>query len=352
MATPKKQASGNWRIQVFSHKENGKNKYVSFTAPTKAAANRLAAEFQENKLNESSPQNLTVKQAVDRYIEMRTSVVSPSTLRTYRGYAKHYTSLENIRLGSLTTANLQDYVNSISGRMTPKSVRSVYGLLISAISTFCSRNFKVTLPQSVSIERHIPTDADVVNLLNQASPALRKAILLSSTGTLRRCEVCGLKYKDVLYDFNAVYIHSDFIKGETEWIHRDKTKTYSSERRVILPKEVIDELGHGDPEEYIINILPNSITMEFGRLRNKLGLKCKFHDLRHYAASILHAIGVPDQYIMERGGWKNDKILKSVYRNTLRDKSSNFTSIANEYFTKNIISREISLEDKEAQQSS
>lgn len=352
MATPKKLKSGNWRIQVFSHKENGKNKYISFTAPTKAEANRLAAEFQENKFNELKPQNLTVKQAIDRYIEMRTDVVSPSTLRTYRGYAKHYTSLENIRLGSLTSEHLQNYINSISKRMTPKSVKSMYGLLSSSISTFCDRKFKVTFPQSTPIKRHIPTDADVVNLVNLASPTLRKAILLSSTGTLRRCEVCGLKYKDILYDFNAVYVHSDFIKGEKEWVHRDTTKTKSSERRVILPKEVIDELGHGDPEEYIINILPNSITMEFGRLRKKLGLKCKFHDLRHYAASILHAIGVPDQYIMERGGWNNDKILKSVYRNTLEDKSSNFTTIANEYFSKNIISHKISHEDGESQETS
>lgn len=349
MATPKKLPSGNWRIQVFSHKENGKNKYISFTAPTKTEANRLAAEFQDNKFNEEQPQNITVKQAVNRYIETRTNVISPSTLRTYKGYAKQYTQLDNIRLGSLTTTKLQDYVNTISGRMTPRSVRSVYGLLISSITTFSKREFKVTMPQNVQIKRHIPTDKDIVNLMDQASPTLKKAILLSSIGTLRRCEICGLKYKDILYDFNAVYIHADYIKGDSGWIYRENTKTLDSARRVILPKEVIDALGQGKAEDFIIDILPNSITVEFGRLRDKLGLKCRFHDLRHYAASILHAIGIPDQYIMERGGWKNDKILKSVYRNILEDKSPNFTSLANKYFTEKIISHEISHEENERQ---
>lgn len=43
----------------------------------------------------------------------------------------------------------------------------------------------------------------------------------------------------------------------------------------------------------------------------------RFHDLRHYAASIMHAIGIPDQYILQRGGWSSDSVMKTVYRNTI-----------------------------------
>ena len=49
----------------------------------------------------------------------------------------------------------------------------------------------------------------------------------------------------------------------------------------------------------------------------------RFHDLRRYSASIMHAIGDPDQYIMERGGWKSDKVLKQVYRGTLNEYQKN-----------------------------
>lgn len=48
----------------------------------------------------------------------------------------------------------------------------------------------------------------------------------------------------------------------------------------------------------------------------------------------MHAIGVPDQYIMERGGWKSDKVLKQVYRGTLTEYQKKYTEMTNGYFEK------------------
>lgn len=344
MATPKKLPSGNWRIQVFSHKENGKNKYISFTAPTKAEANRLAAEFQATKHYESLPQNITVGMCVKNYIKGKTNILSPSTLKEYRGYLKYYSSIENIMLGSLNSSDLQKFVNDLALTKNPKTVRNIYSFLISSIRLYSDRNFRVTMPQKRIIERNLPTDADLKNLLNNANITLKKAILLASAGTLRRGEICALKYKDISYDFNAVYVHTDMVLGVNGWIHKEIPKTDSSTRRVVLPKEIIDFLGHGDDEEYVVPVKPSTITSDFINLRNRLGLKCTFHSLRHYAASILHSIGVPDVYIMERGGWGSDSVLKSVYRNALSDKTAHFTSMGNDYYEKNIISSEISHE--------
>ena len=58
----------------------------------------------------------------------------------------------------------------------------------------------------------------------------------------------------------------------------------------------------------------------------------RFHDLRHYCASVQHALGVPDAYIMQRGGWGNDRVLKEVYRHALKDKVSEMDDKANNYF--------------------
>lgn len=339
MATIKKTANGRWHAQVFSHTENGKRKYISFTGDTKQEVQLRVAEFQLNKKNESRPQNLTVEKAIEHYIESKCNILSPKTYKTYVSYRDYYKPVANIKIGNLSSQDLQLFINDLSKNVSPKTVSNIYSLLKSSIIQYCDRSFHVTMPKKKPVTYQVPTDADVNNLIQNANPRLKLAIILGSQG-MRRGEIASLKYSDVLYDFNALYIHSDIVQGVDGWVYKDTAKTDGSERRLIVPKEVIEMIGHGDPDAYILGILPSTITADFINLRKKLGLQCRFHDLRHYMASILHAIGVPDSYIMERGGWKNDSVLKSVYRNTLADKSIHYTSVANDYFKKNILEKQ------------
>lgn len=73
--------------------------------------------------------------------------------------------------------------------------------------------------------------------------------------------------------------------------------------------------------------------MRFKRALSKIGLPdFRFHDLRHYTASVMHAIGIPDQYIMGRGGWSSDGTLKRIYRNEIDDYSKKFTAKTLDHF--------------------
>ena len=83
---------------------------------------------------------------------------------------------------------------------------------------------------------------------------------------------------------------------------------------------------------------PGSLTSAFGRTIKKVGLPhFRFHDLRHYAATIMHAMGVPEAYVMERGGWKTNVVLNQVYRGTRSDFSKKYAKETNDYFGKNIL---------------
>lgn len=342
MAKAKKLKSGSWRVRVFSHNEtiNGRKtpKYVSFTAPTKSEAEMMATKFQNDK-ERFARCELTVLETVAKYIESKENILSPSTIRSYENIKnRQLAMIGSFRVDCLTNADLQHWINTLAAEKSAKTVKNAYGLVMAAISLYSDKVFKVTLPTRQPVEYSIPSDEDVKRLMDNARPDLKIAIALASVGTLRRGEICSLKYKDILRDFSAVYVHSDMVLDKNHnWIYKDIPKTSDSVRRVELPKEIIDMLGDGDPEEFIIKSSPAAITDVFCRLRDKLGLKCRFHDLRHYAASILHAIGVPDQYIMQRGGWSTDGTLKAVYRNTLSDKEKQFTDRANSYFSQNIL---------------
>mgnify|MGYP001150473510 CR=1 FL=1 len=46
----------------------------------------------------------------------------------------------------------------------------------------------------------------------------------------------------------------------------------------------------------------------------------------------MHAIGVPDQYIMQRGGWSSDQTLKAIYRQTLKNYEEKYTNMTLSHF--------------------
>ena len=345
MATPKKMDNGKWMIQVFSHVENGKRKYVRFYGATKAEAQRKASEFQDNKTTEESPQTMTIRKCLENYIENKSNILSPKTYREYARYingkSPKYKSVENIMVGSITSSDLQKFVNQLTTEYSPKTVRNIVSLLLAAISMYSTRKFNITLPQKVEPERHIPTDAEIKNLLSVSDPKMQLAIYLGSQG-LRRGEICALKYRDVLYDFHAIYINATLVQNkDDEWVYKPFPKTNKSTRQVILPKELFNLLGKGRPDDYILGLLPNQISERFIYRKKKLGLKCRFHDLRHYSVSIMHALGLPDAYIMEHNGYSSDSVMKSVYRHTLADKVNKYTSITNEYFEKNIMQQKM-----------
>ncbi len=85
---------------------------------------------------------------------------------------------------------------------------------------------------------------------------------------------------------------------------------------------------------------PDMITNQFGRMLKRNGIvnedgsaKYHFHCLRHFAVSYLHAkCHIPDAYIMARGGWENDDVLKNVYRHILDQEEKKNAEIANKAF--------------------
>lgn len=335
MAKAKKLPSGNWRVRVYAgDDEHGKKIYKSFTAATKREAEFLAAEYQMTGKQKAVPaRDMTLREAYARYIESKSNVLSPSTIREYKGCANRcLQELMHLKVKDLTQEEVQIAINHMAIDHSPKSVRNAHGLLSSVLSIYYPElQLHTRLPQKEKNVIAIPTE-DEVNALLKASEGkhLHRAILLGAVGTLRRSEICALTKADV-FD-NGVMVNKAMVMDENKKYVIKTTKTTAGTRFVELPKYVIDEL-RAVPGDRIYPYVPATLTNKFIELTQKtLGRRFRFHDLRHYSASVLHAMGVPDLYIMQRGGWDSRETLDRVYQHVLSDEQKKFNKKIIEHF--------------------
>lgn len=333
MATPKKLPSGNWRIQVYDYTDvYGKKHYKSFTAPSKNQVKLMAAEWEAGKATED-PDNINVFNAVEKYLEIKKRVLSPSTIRGYMSLQRTYFSgqLGRTRLKELSNTAIQVWISELSSKVGPKTVRNSYALLSAALEMFYPEfHLKATLPAKRKAELYCPNDEDIKKLLAHVKgKELEIAILLAAFGPLRRGEICALTDQDI--DGNFVIVNKSMVSDEDGmWVIK-QPKTLGSYRKIEFPPFVIEKLSgiHGR----LIKATPDQLSNRFRRAILYSGLPhFRFHDLRHYSASIMHAIGVPDQYILERGGWSSDNVMKQVYRNVINLESVKQNKKINQHF--------------------
>lgn len=316
MAKAKKLPSGSWRVLVYvGIDEEKKRRYHSVTASTKKEAEFLAAEYAlKHKGKQES--NLTVKEALERYTESKRNVLSPSTYREYRNAInRDLQELHDVKLNDLTQERVQIAINNAALEHSPKTVKNMHGLLSSTLKMFAPEfRLTTTLPRTEKKRLYIPSDDDIKKLLNYVKgKPIELPILLAATGSLRRSEIAALTLEDVK-DSGVVVNKAMVLDIDHKWVVKPP-KTQAGNRFCPLSPTVVAKAREGLP-----TIRPDAISNQFIRAVKKCGLPpFSFHKLRHYYASVLHSLQVPDKYIMKNGGWECESVLHNVYEHTLSD---------------------------------
>lgn len=343
----RKLPSGSWRCRVYSHTEDvlqpdgsikQKKVYKSFTCDDtsqkgKRKCEKMAAEWAENKESNVRNKDLTFGDALDEYIRLRSSVLSPGTIREYkRSRNADLQGLMNMSIYKITQNDIQKEINKEALSHSPKSVKNMHGL-VSAVFDIYRPDFrlKTKLPEKVRPKINIPSENDIKKLLHVVKDTeLEIPVLLAAFGPMRRGEICALDSDHI--KGNIVHVeYSMTINENNEWVKK-RPKSYAGDRYIVFPDFVIDKLKTFDGKVTELN--PASVSNRFKRLLKRHNIaNFRFHDLRHYSASMLHAMDVPDQYIMQRGGWASDAVLKQVYRHVLEEEAKKQNDRINERFS-------------------
>lgn len=339
--------SGTWRIRVYDGVVDGIKKYVPFTAPSEKEVELLAYQYllkkEKRRNDEKLPleRRLTVGDAIDQHISDNADVLSPRTVRRYKeDRQKFFASIMDTKLCDLTQPDIQRAVSHDSKRYAAKSIHNAHGLLSAALTAYLPDfRLRTNLPQMVDPDVIVPEDEDIDRLMDSIQGSwLESAVLLGACCGLRRSEICGLKYEDINRDKLTITVRRTVIKDDNgKWLVYEKTKTTKSKRTIDVAEEIIDSLlVNKIDDEFVVPVVPDTVSKSFIDLRDKLGIDCRFHDLRHYNASIMLALGVPDKYAMERMGYSTPATLKKVYQHTMSGKRKEVADQVNQHMVKRL----------------
>lgn len=342
MASTDRLPSGAYRCRATAT-INGKKVTKSFTVhpdatggnakKAKAKAEMLASEWRLSQHKEMviSP---ILSTAFDNYIEDRSNVLSPVTIKTYLAYIPYFDSIKDYYVTDVDSQIVQRLINDMAVSVSPKTIKSRIGFLLSVLDYAGNdRRFKLRYPQAIKRELTTPDLDDVYLLIQSADEIIKPVVCLAAFGGLRRGEIAALKQKDISRDMHLVSIHSDMVLNkDNKFVYKEMPKTADSVRSVELPADIIDLLPYSsDPEAFVFNLSPTAITRRFERLRDRLCLKVRFHDLRHFAASFRSDIGVPRKYIEDLGWSSDSKVLAQVYDNPLKSSRKKYVAMTNDF---------------------
>lgn len=340
VAKAKKLPSGSWRCEAYvGVDENGKRIRKSFTAPTKKEAEFLANSYLMEEHREGEEQ--TFLSAYNKMLEMKKPTLSPAS---YREYIKdinsyYYDSMKDIPIKNITDVMVQKMINSwINKGLSPKTVKDKYFLFKSVVKTINkSIDYDIVMPAKYPTDLYIPSDEEVQILVQFSKDTpIEVPIILAAYMGLRRSEIVALKWEHVDMKNKLLHIAEVVVIDENKNSITKQPKTAAGKRSLPIPAIVIEALKRhqNDDPVFVAPLTGNGIYKRFKTVQKKAGLTpFRFHDLRHYNASVMLAIGMPDKYAMERIGHSTNSTLKNIYQHTMKKKQDEFSILMDNYFS-------------------
>jgi integrase len=341
-------ADGRWCAQLDLGWQAGKRK-------RKYIYGNSASEVQEQLLkaradNAAGFPVVVKRQTVDQFLLGWLEAVKPSIRpRTYQSYEilvrlHILPELGRVRLDKLSPQHVQVLLahKSASGR-SAQTVRHVRAILRIALNQAIKWGLVPRNVASMSVAPRLERKSfrtlspeEARQLLGTAKGHRLEAVYTVALSLgLRMGEILGLRWRDVYLENATLTVNQAIYRIAGKGLIATEPKTERSRRTLFVPKSVLHALkthrlrqlqerlaaGSRWYESGLVftssvgtALEPRSLARSFKGLLPKAGLPdIRFHDLRHSAASLLLAQGVPMRAVMELLGHSNISTTADIY---------------------------------------
>jgi integrase len=342
-----KRSESSYLIVIEQPRIKGKRKriYRSFKGNKKQAEaelRRLLNELERGKYVE--PSKLTTGEYLERWLQdYGMSNLADSTFESYERIIKKHVIPEigGILLTELKALQLQEYeTRKLKSGLSKRTVQYHHRIIREALQHAIDWQLlaynpgdAVKAPKAERPEIVVPGIEGIKKLIEAETPDRMLIITALFTG-MRRGELLGLRWSDIDMDNNRVAVIQQVqdIKGKGIVFKKSPKGGEKSRRNITVPGFLIALLRHHKAEQNEIRLMhgenykdcalvfprldgsperPSNVSHRFKHLVDKLKLNgMRFHDCRHFHATLLMSMNVADMQIKERFGWSTIKMLE------------------------------------------
>lgn len=257
--------------------------------------------------------NMRFDDAAEAFIDSKSNILSPSTIREYKNSKKKVTEdFSQKYINAITSLDVQKQVNIWAKSLAPKTVKNYANFIVAVLKSSDIDVKSPQLPQKDKKSIYIPTVDDIKAVEANIPEQYKVAYFLACLG-LRRSEIIALTLDDL--NGTTLTINKAMVLDEhKKWVIKT-TKTTDSTRTIIIPQDIADKIRE---QGYIYKGHPANLYDNIRSAQDKAGVQhFKLHALRHFFASYMHDKGYSDKQIQEMGGWKTTYVLDTVYKHAM-----------------------------------
>ena len=284
--------------------------------------------------------------------------LSERLIYPYIGYVK-IKDLKPQHLNDLYTELSKDGMHKNGGKLSGKTLLEVHRLLHTVLEQAVKEGLipfnpadRVEHPKREKSEPvyYQPEEVTaILNALGEEPEQWRMLILLLLVSGCRRGEALGLKWEDVSFEYNRIYICRNVLYNKERGVYVDTPKTKNSTRYISIPAETMAELRrhkawqaserlrigtYYENQGYVFTqdngspLNPTSVTKWLSKFSKRHGLPhLNAHGFRHTMASMLIYNGVDPVTVSHRLGHDQVSTTTNIYSHMIADADSRSADI-------------------------
>ena len=296
MPPPKVTPSGRYRGRVMV-----RGSRVWITEDTEAAYYVRAKAVKAGMLKEAAEPKDTLQELIRRFIDDNEAVLSPSTVPSYRSYARNaFQAYMGTRVGAIPW---QRAVSDEAGRVAAKTLENEWRLVTAALRYAKITPPTVNLPRAVKVERAFLDFEQIEVFIGAIRGDDCELAYLLALHSLRLSEMLALSEIT-----DTIRVRGAMVRGEHGYIVKELNKTDLSRRDVPVMIPRVKELP--------LPVMQRDTTLNrhLARICEGAGLPVvTLHGLRHSFASLAYHLRWTEKTTMRLGGWSTPDVVHEIY---------------------------------------